>query len=72
MEQGKTQFLSPVSTGRTYVLAAVSVSLAVGGAILLDRFFARDVEVPLLLFAVAISAWYGRVGAALVALVLSV
>lgn len=34
-------------------------------------FFARDVEVPLYLFAVAISAWYGRTTGAVLALALS-
>jgi PAS domain S-box-containing protein len=49
----------------------LSISLALGGALLLDRFFARDVEVPLFLFAVAISSWYGRVSGAILAIVVS-
>jgi PAS domain S-box-containing protein len=54
-----------------YGLAVSSVSLALGGALLLDRFHFRDVEVPLFLFAMAVSAWYGRAGGAVVALLLS-
>jgi PAS domain S-box-containing protein len=49
----------------------LSVSLALGGALLLERFHFRDVEVPLFIFAVAIAAWYGGTGAAAVALLLS-
>jgi PAS domain S-box-containing protein len=52
-------------------LAVLAISLALGGALFLDRFFARDVEVPLFLFAVAVSAWYGRTTGAVLALVLS-
>ena len=53
----RAQFASAIQTSG---LAVISVALAMGGALFLDRFFARDVEVPLFLFAVAISAWYGR------------
>jgi PAS domain S-box-containing protein len=49
-------------------VAFFSISLAVGAALVLDRYFARDVEVPLFLFAVAVSAWYGRVAGAILAL----
>jgi len=56
---------------QNYGLAVLAVSMAVAGALLLDRFFARDVEVPLFLFAVAVTAWYGTVRAALLVLILS-
>ena len=56
---------------RACLLAFLSIFLAVGAALVQDRYFARDVEVPLLLFAVAVSAWYGRVTGAILALVLS-
>jgi PAS domain S-box-containing protein len=56
---------------RACILAFLSISLAVGAALVLGRTFARGVEVPLLLFAVAVSAWYGRVAGAILALVLS-
>src|SRR5580704_9332006 len=52
-------------------LVLLSISVAIGGALFLDRFFARDVEVPLFLFAVAVSAWYGRTMGAVLALVLA-
>jgi PAS domain S-box-containing protein len=67
----KAKLPSPLSGIQRYGLAALSVSVALGGALLLERFGFRDVEVPLFLFAVALSAWYGGTGAAALALVLS-
>jgi K+-sensing histidine kinase KdpD len=61
----------PLSTIQRYGLAALSVSLALGGALLLERYRFRDVEVPLFLFAVAVSAWYSGTGGAVLALLLS-
>src|SRR5260370_1915687 len=60
-----------LSTIQGYGLAVLSVSLALGGALLLGRFTFRDVEVPLFLFALAVAAWYGGTGAAVLALLLS-
>src|SRR5260370_7083719 len=60
-----------LSTIQGYGLAVLSVSLALGGALLLGRFTFRDVEVPLFLFALAVAAWYGGTGGALLALLLS-
>jgi PAS domain S-box-containing protein len=54
-----------------YGLAVVSVSLALGLALLLNRFHFRDAAVPLYLFAGALTAWYGGVGPALLSLALS-
>src|SRR6267378_7941176 len=54
-----------------YGLAVLSVSVALGGALLLERFHFRDVEVPLFLFAVAVAAWYGETEGAVLALLLS-
>ncbi len=54
-----------------YGLAVLSFAAALGGAVLLERFHFRDVEVPLFLFSVALSAWYGGTGPAILALVLS-
>ena len=71
MAQGRPQLLDSFSAIQKYGLAVLSVSAALGGALLIEYFHMRDVEVPLFLFAVAISAWYGGVGAALLALVLS-
>src|SRR6202166_1458598 len=56
---------------QSYGLAVLSVSVALGGALLLEHFSFRDVEVPLFLFAVAVTAWYGGAGAAGLALLLS-
>jgi PAS domain S-box-containing protein len=61
----------PLSRIQRYGLAVLAVSVALGGALILEHFFFRDVEVPLFLFAVAVAAWYGGTGAAVVALVLS-
>src|SRR5260370_26976377 len=54
-----------LSTIQGYGLAVLSVSLALGGALLLGRFTFRDVEVPLFLFALAVAAWYGGAPAVL-------
>src|SRR5258707_12827750 len=54
-----------LSTIQGYGLAVLSVSLALGGALLLGRFTFRDVEVPLFLFALAVAAWYGGTRGAL-------
>jgi PAS domain S-box-containing protein len=61
----------PLSAIQPYVLALCSVALALGGALLTEHFHMRDVEVPLFLFAVAITAWYGSAWAAALALLLS-
>ncbi|MBV8416169.1 MAG: DUF4118 domain-containing protein, partial [Verrucomicrobia bacterium] len=60
-----------LSAIQRYGLAALSVSVALGAALLLARFHFRDVEVPLFLFAVAVVAWYGGPGAAALTLLLS-
>jgi PAS domain S-box-containing protein len=62
---------SEMTNLRACSLAIFSISLAVGAALVLDRYFARDVEVPLFLFGVAVSAWFGRVTGAVLALVLA-
>jgi K+-sensing histidine kinase KdpD len=67
----KLQPPKPLSRIQRYGLAVLAVSLALGGALLLQRLSFRDVEVPLFLFAVAVAAWYGGTGAAAVALALS-
>ena len=54
-----------------YGLAVLSVGAALGLALILEHFHFRDGAVPLLLFACAISAWYGGQGPALLASVLS-
>src|SRR3984893_6113094 len=71
MLERKPQLPKPPSTIQRYGLAVLSVSVALGGALFLGRFQFRDVEVPLFLFAVAVAAWYGGAGAAVLALLLS-
>jgi len=61
----------PLSSIQQYGLAVLSVAAALGAALLIERFHMRDVEVPLFLFAVAVAAWYGGSGGAVVALILS-
>ena len=54
-----------------YGFAALSVSAALGGALLLGRFHFRDVADPLFLLAIAITVWYAGIGPAILAVVLS-
>ena len=54
-----------------YGLAALSVSLALGAALLLERFHFRNVADPLFLFAIAIAVWYAGIGPAILAVILS-
>ncbi len=54
-----------------YGLAVLMVSVALGGALFFDRYHFPNVEVPLFLFAVSVSAWYGGTGAAVLSLLLS-
>jgi PAS domain S-box-containing protein len=56
---------------QSYGLAILCVSVALGGALFLERFHFRDVEVPLFLFGIAVTAWYGGTRAAVLALLLS-
>jgi PAS domain S-box-containing protein len=67
----KPQLPKPLSRVQRYGLALFSVSVALGGALVLERFHFRDVEVPLFLFAVAVAAWYGGTEGAVLALILS-
>ena len=55
-----------------YTLAVVSSGLALALALLASHYHFRNVEVPLFLFVVAVTAWYGGSGPAAVALVLSI
>ena len=52
-----------------YGLAVLSVSVAFGGALLIERFHLRNIT--LFLCAIAVVAWYGGTGAAVLALLLS-
>lgn len=54
-----------------YGLAILCVVTALGAALLLQHFHFRDVAVPVFLFAVAITSWYGGPGPAVLAVLLS-
>jgi PAS domain S-box-containing protein len=54
-----------------YGLALLSVGVALGASLLLQYFHFRVPAAPLLLFAVAISSWYGGSGPAVLAVILS-
>ena len=54
-----------------YGLAATSFAIALGMALLAERYGLRDVEVPLFLFAITVTAWYAGSGPAILAVVLS-
>ena len=54
-----------------YSFAVLTVALAVGAGLVLDRFGFRDTTVPLFICASAISSWYGGQGPAVLAVVLS-
>src|SRR5271168_3955159 len=62
--------LKPLPAIQRSGIAIISVSLALGVALFMQRFNVRDVGIPLFLFAIAVSAWYGG-GASILALVLS-
>jgi PAS domain S-box-containing protein len=55
-----------------YALAVLSVGVALGASLLLQHFHFRVPAAPLLLFAVAISVWYGGTGPAVLAAALSI
>src|SRR5262249_47376835 len=59
------------STVQRYGIGLVSVALALPAALVLGRESFRDAEVPLFLFAVALSAWYGGPGPAALAVFLA-
>src|SRR5271156_1519087 len=60
-----------MSTIQRYGFAVVSVVLAVLPALLLQHYKFHDVELPLLLFAVAFTAWDGGSGPAVLSIVLA-
>jgi PAS domain S-box-containing protein len=71
MMQCKPRRSKALSRLQGYGLAVLFVSVALGGALLLEHFHFRDAGIPLFLFAVAIVAWYGGAGPAVLALLLS-
>jgi PAS domain S-box-containing protein len=68
--QGNSRSPKRLSTIVRYGLAVLSVCVALGGALLLDRLHFRGLASPFLL-ALAVAAWYGGTGAAMLALLLS-
>jgi PAS domain S-box-containing protein len=67
----KPQLPQPLSKVQRYGLAVLADSVALGGSLLLQSLQFRGAGVPLFLFAVAVAAWYGGAGAAVLALVLA-
>src|SRR5580698_103484 len=62
---------SALSTPLRYGIAVLSVTLALGIAILLNRYHFRGLAEPLSLIAIAITVWYAGLGPAILALMLS-
>src|SRR5262245_61507031 len=71
MVELKSQNPGPLSAFQRYGLAVLSVALAFGGATIMVYYNFRDVELPFYLLALSMTAWYGGVGAAVLALLLS-
>jgi PAS domain S-box-containing protein len=69
MARSKLQLRIAQSPVLSYGLAVLSVSVALGGALLIERLQLRNIT--LFLFAIAVAAWYGGSGAAVLALLLS-
>ena len=61
----------PLSVIQSYGLAILGVSSATAASLYLGRFHIRGVEIPLFLFAIAVSAWFGGAGPAALALFVS-
>src|SRR5260370_41134300 len=72
MPQPKLQLQFVTSAVLGYGLAIASFALALGLAVLEPRYGSRNVEVALLLFAVAVTAWHAGPGPAALAVVLSI
>jgi PAS domain S-box-containing protein len=71
MAQSKLQLQFARSTVLRYSLAVAFVSIALGIAFILEQHDFHRGAIPLFLFAVALSAWHGGVGPAMLAIVLS-
>jgi light-regulated signal transduction histidine kinase (bacteriophytochrome) len=67
----RPELLKRPSPVQRYGLAVVSVGVALSAALLLNRYNVRDVEFPLFLFAIAVSAWYAGPAPGILALALS-
>src|SRR6202158_6054295 len=71
MARSNLEFQIARSPVLRYGLAVLSVSVALGGSLLLERFHFRNVADPLFLIAIAIAVWYAGIGPAILAVVLS-
>jgi len=65
------QFQLPQSRVLRYGVAVVSVSMALGVALLLEHFQFREVADPLFLIAIGVTVWYAGTGPAILAIVFS-
>jgi len=71
MAQPNLQLQFAHSSVLRYGLAAIAFAIALGLALLAQYGGLRGVEVPLFLFAIAVTVWYAGIGPAIVAVVLS-
>jgi PAS domain S-box-containing protein len=71
VEEQKPSLLNDPPLAQRYGLAVVSVALALGLAILCERFNFREVEFPLFLFAIALTVWYAGPGPGILTVILS-
>src|SRR5260370_732995 len=66
--EGKPRSPKPLQAIQGYGLAVLTVSMALGGALFMQRFHVRNVEIPFFLFALALSPGYGGSGPPVLAL----
>ncbi len=71
MVQLTPKLLKRASPVQRYGLAVAAVAVALGAALLVEKYNFRGVEFPLFLFAIAVSAWYAGPAPAVLTLVLS-
>jgi PAS domain S-box-containing protein len=71
MLQGRPSLPKILAAIQRYGLAGLSVTIALGTALLLQRYSFRGVEFPLFLFAIALTVWDAGVGPAILAVILS-
>jgi PAS domain S-box-containing protein len=69
--QRKSHVIKPLPVVGRYALGILTVSLALGGSLIITSLQFRGAEIPMFLFAIAASAWYGDVEGAVTALFLS-
>ena len=71
MLRGRPPLPKVPSAIQRYGLAVLSVAIALGMALFLQRYNFHDVEFPLFLFAIALAVWHEGVGPGILAVVLS-